>query len=406
MCRRGSDVTSQAHRARLCVSASLRLCVVLLPMASRFPRSLKRIVPILVICGLAYTTYAASYVVGYNQLFRPGRTAAAVALWVLLALFEASLCLYWLLLLFRGPTKCAALKPFDLHGTNDPSLLPLPRAFVSDKQGYPFWCGKCHTIKPTRLFHLNDVNHCCARFDHYCVWVGTAIGRDNQIPFIKFVQFCNAVVVVILPFVALTTRRAVRHSPHDIPHYVVLYVLCGFWIVMTLGLLAVQVVYITRNWTTLDELTVNEARKYARWDRRMRKRNYKTSVFSPNAPRVENGKRYINVHHAGTRAVVPYNVADLAFSQGFQKNLVNLVLNRNVNEDLLQGPVSRRHFLKALVVLLVPYVDLVVCSPPPTTAVYENFADKFSPDFLAQIDRKIKKGDYIVPLYAVNPLTE
>lgn len=364
------------------------------------PRRLKRIVPVLVICGLAYIDYAACFVIGYKQLFHKGLKAAAIALWVVLALLEGSVFLYWFLLLFRGPTKCHVLKPFDIHDTKDPSLLQLPYAFACDKQGYPFWCGKCKSIKPARLFHLNDMDYCCARFDHYCIWVGTAIGRDNQIPFIKFVQFFDAFFIFILAYVALTTRQAFRESSESIAHYIILYVVSVFWIIMTLALLAMQIVYIRKNWTTLDELTINQARKYAHWDRRMRKRNYNPGFCSPAPPRIEDGHRYINVLHKGRRLVVQYSVKDLAFSQGFMKNLINLVLNGNVNVDLLQSRRIHQDFFKALIVLLVPYIDIFICTPPQKTLEYSSFSDTFSPEFLAQIDRKIEHGNCEVPLYA------
>lgn len=370
------------------------------------PRRLKRIVPFLVICGLAYADYATCYVVGYKQLFRRRLQAAAVVLWVFLGIFQASVFLYWLLLIFRGPTKCPPLKPFDLHGSKQPGLVPLPDVFVSDKQGYPFWCGKCQSIKPIRLFHLNDMNYCCSRFDHYCIWVGTAIGRDNQVAFIKFVQFFDAFFILILAYVALTTKLAFRESPDNIPHYIILYVASVFWIIMTLALLAGQVVYISKNWTTLDDLTINEARRYSRWDKRMRKRNYRTNFFTPKPPRVEDGKRYINILHGGRRLVVQYSVQELAFSQGFRKNLINLVLNGNVNEDLLQNHMVFSNFLKALIIVLVPYVDIFVCAPPQRAPEYAFFSDKFSPRFLAKIDNEIEHHNYEVPLYALDPPTE
>lgn len=361
-------------------------------------RSFKRIVPVGVICGMAYINYAAAYVVGHNQLFRRGHAAPAIVLWIFLGIFEMSVYLYWILLILRGPTKCPSFKPFDLYGTNDPAFLPLPNVFACDKQGYPFWCSKCLTVKPLRLFHLNDMNYCCSRFDHYCLWIGTAVGRDNQMPFIKFVQFFDAFFILILAYVGLTTREAFRHSGAT-PHYIVLYVISIFWITMTLALLAMQVVYINKNWTTLDEMTVKQAKRYSSWERRMRNTNHKATFCTPKPPRVEDGKRYMNVLHNGRRAVVPYHVTDLAFSQGFQKNLINLVLNGNVNKDLLQHHAVGGQFFKALVIILIPYIDIFVCTPPPKAAEYANFSDNFSPDFLAKIYSQVDEGHYEPPLY-------
>lgn len=369
----------------------------LLEMANA--RTIKRIVPLLVICGLAYINYAACYIVGHNELYRHHLRGAAFVLWILLGILETSLFLYWGLILLRGPAKCPQIQPFDIHNTGDPLLLPLPLIFVCDKQGYPFWCGTCQSIKPSRLFHLNDTRYCCLRFDHYCLWIGSSIGRDNQVPFIKFVCFFDAFFILILACVASTTRLAFKRSKSNLPHYIILYVLCLFWILMTLILLVMQLVYITKNWTTIDEITIRQALKYSRWERRMRKRNYKTNFFSPAPPRTELGIRYVNVAHEGRRVVVSYRTKDLAFSQGFQINLINLMLNGNRNDNLVGREDNASEFMKALLLLLVPYVDIFMCKPRMTLPTYDDCSDEFSPFFIDNIKSKIKEQKFELPLY-------
>lgn len=41
-------------------------------------------------------------------------------------------------------------------------------------------CHTCRCVKPPRAKHCKELNRCVKRFDHYCAYVGSAIGYHNQ----------------------------------------------------------------------------------------------------------------------------------------------------------------------------------------------------------------------------------
>lgn len=351
------------------------------------PRQVKKAVCALVLCSLAYIDYASCYIVGFKEVYVHHLRPAAFVLWIFLGIFQFSMLLYLILLHARGAGSLAKINPMDIYGT-DSSLLAPPEAFLCDEQGFPYWCSKCQSLKQHRLFHLGDLGYCVPKFDHYCLWVGTAIGRDNLLIFFKFLQFVDAFLILILCYVASTTRLALARSSGRVPHYVILYVYCCFWITMILALLVVLAFNLSKNRTTLDDITVKQARTYERYEKRLEKRNG-NSFLMGKVPRRELGVRYINVAHAGTRLVVSFHVGELPYDLGFRANLINLVFGGNVSDNGALGQQER--FLFALVVFLVPYADLFVRQSRQNTKLY---GDDFSPEFMASINQKIVNNQF------------
>lgn len=350
-------------------------------------RLAKKLVCVLVLGGLAYIDYAICYIVGYRELHVHRLKPAAVVLWILIGVFQLSVLLYWILLYFRGAGSLAKIDPMNIYGT-DPSLLAVPDAFLCDEQGFPFWCSKCQSLKQRRLFHLGDLGYCVPKFDHYCLWIGTAIGRDNLLIFFKFLQFFNGFFIVTLGYVASTTRLALARNHHNTPHYVILYVLSCFWIIMILALFLVLVIYLSKNRTTLDDITVKQARVFERYEKRLKKRNGNTFMMG-RVPRKELGVRYVNVAHAGTRAVVSFYVGESPYNLGFRANLINLVFGGNVSHNTALDEQFR--FRSALLIFLVPYADLFLGRCPQASNIY---GDDFCPTFMASIHQKIANNQF------------
>lgn len=363
-------------------------------------RKAKKAVCAFVVVGLGYLDYASCYIVGHNEVYKHHLKAAAIVLWLLLAVFQGSMFLYWIIVHFKGPGRVPKRPPLDIYG-NDSSLLRVPDVFVCDEQGFPYWCSKCQTVKVHRLFHLGDVDYCVSKFDHYCVWIGTAIGRNNLLAFFKFLYFFDAYFILILCFVAPTTRLALARSDANIPHYVILYIFCVFWISIILSMFVVLTYSVVRNWTTLDDITVKQARAYSRYEERLRKRNGSTFLLG-RVPRKESGIRYINVAHDGTRKVVAYHVQELPYNLGFQSNLINLVYggNRSDNSTLVHFSTSK--FLKAFLVFVVPYADLFIQNPnekDTESLDINSYGDDFSPSFMDHINEKISTGNFSYASY-------
>lgn len=350
----------------------------------------------MVLAGLGYLDYASCYIVGHNEVYNHHLKPAAIVLWVLIGLTQVSILVYWGWIIIRGPGRMPKMAPYDIYAT-DASLLRVPDVFVCDEHGFPFWCSHCQSVKQHRLFHLGDTGYCIAKFDHYCLWVGTAIGRDNMLLFIKFLQFFGAYFVVILCYIAYTTRAAFARTSANIPHYVILYVFCFFWINMIAALFCVTTYYISTNSTTLDDITVKNARAYSRYEARLRK-NPK-SRFIGRVPRMELGVRYVNVAHEQSRKIVTYSVVEKPWNHGFRNNLINLVHGHNIGTSNRSGPPSRKNLASALAVYILPYMDLIIRphSSPPLDA-----PDEFSLEFMASIMEKISKGDFAYASYLLH----
>ena len=62
----------------------------------------------------------------------------------------------------------------------DPAFLRLPRTKDFQINGYRVttkYCTTCHIYRLPRCSHCAMCDNCVEKFDHYCPWVGTCIGR-------------------------------------------------------------------------------------------------------------------------------------------------------------------------------------------------------------------------------------
>ncbi|KAF2636297.1 zf-DHHC-domain-containing protein [Massarina eburnea CBS 473.64] len=62
-------------------------------------------------------------------------------------------------------------------------------AYISDYEGRPQFCDKCHNYKPDRSHHCRELNRCVRRMDHYCPWAGGIISETTHKFFIQFVFY-------------------------------------------------------------------------------------------------------------------------------------------------------------------------------------------------------------------------
>lgn len=54
--------------------------------------------------------------------------------------------------------------------------------------GYRY-CRKCRIVKPDRAHHCSSSDRCVLCLDHYCPWVGTAVGFQNRKMFLLFLTY-------------------------------------------------------------------------------------------------------------------------------------------------------------------------------------------------------------------------
>lgn len=358
----------------------------------------KRVVPVVLFLSFGYINYSLGYVVGYQEVYHYHSRAVAIVLWVLLGFFELALICYWTTVLLIGPGAATKILPFNLYGdAEDKDLLPVPDYFVCDKDGYPFWCSTCQSLKPIRSFHLRDLNYCVPKFDHYCIWLGTVVGKANHIWFFKFLQNISAIYLLCIVFAARYMRPKFNRNGYSVNlHYVALIIYGLLGLLMTLVLFLSHVKYIYYNMTTLDDLSKNQMKRYFRWqDRYTAKKDAgkSTSSLEKRAPRKETGKRYLNIMHNNKRVVVQYYIKDFPFTRGFRQNLINLTLNNNENTNDNPSFYSSHQYIRAWSLLMLPFIDLLRVKR--TGAGQEHITE----EFLQHIHNKAEEGKYTVPKY-------
>lgn len=359
---------------------------------------IKRVVPLALFLSFGYIDYSLGFVVGYQEIYRHHSKAIAIVLWALLGFFELALISYWVALLAYGPGAAIKVEPFNLYGVaDDAGLQPVPEYFQCDNDGFPFWCSTCQSLKPIRSFHLRDLQYCVPKFDHYCIWIGTVVGKENHVWFYKFLQSISVVYLLCIVFSARYMRTKFNRNGYSVNfNYVALIIYGLFGLLMTLALFVTHIKYIYFNMTTLDDISWNQTKKYFRWqDSYVARKNAgkNTDFLAKRAPRKETGKRYMNMIYKGQRVVVQYYVRDKPFTQGFRKNFINLTLNNNNNTNNNSSFYSSCQYIKAWVLFIIPYVDLLRRKHGETEKDY------VSEEFLQHLRTKADEGKYVIPKY-------
>lgn len=98
---------------------------------------------------------------------------------------------------------------------NDTRFLPFPKTKNFQINGYRVttkYCTTCHVYRLPRCSHCAMCDNCVEKFDHYCPWVGTSIGRRNYRYFLMFVL--SATLLCIYVF-TLSLVRLIKLSDED-----------------------------------------------------------------------------------------------------------------------------------------------------------------------------------------------
>lgn len=371
----------------------------------------KKLIPILFFLLFGYIDFVVCYSLGYEEIYIYHSRGVAITLWVLFGFVELCIFVYWIFIVVVGPGRAPRIEPFDLYGTSEKTSTTEgpPVFFFCDKDGFPFWCTECQSLKAPRTTHLRDMKHCVLRFDHYCVWVGTVIGRDNYRPFLKFVLYVDCLFLMALIFLARYTRLNYDRGTKDINHnYIVLYIVSFFGLLFVMILTVSNVRYIMHNFTTIDDLNVIQKRRYSRWKRR----KDRPRCFA-RMPRKESGIRYINIQYNDIRAVVEYSIHDRPFSLGFRKNWLNIWLygSRRTHHVTGAHDYSFTKLFLSCILAIVPFYDLIMFLENIKTTE-ESEQEKYSPAqlyhmnceyvsdaFLESTRRKVEENKYTIPKY-------
>lgn len=134
-------------------------------------------------------------------------------------LIEASLFSTTVFLLVYTPTAVLALASLYMAWATDPGAVPLgARPLVTIKRAASAEhqqanasrqralrrCHKCNdNFKPSRAHHDSVTGRCIVKFDHFCPWVGNAVGAMNHKFFVLFVGYtmCTCILSLFLIFV-------------------------------------------------------------------------------------------------------------------------------------------------------------------------------------------------------------
>jgi len=75
-------------------------------------------------------------------------------------------------------------------------------------------CSTCCTVRPARAKHDAVTGRCVRRFDHYCPFIGNAVGRGNYRHFVAFLFWC--LVAIGFHLVCLQSNMRAQCRPHHV----------------------------------------------------------------------------------------------------------------------------------------------------------------------------------------------
>lgn len=117
-------------------------------------------------------------------------------------------------------------------------------------------CVSCRIVRPLRAKHCSITGRCVEAFDHYCPWVGNAIGRGNRHLFLTFLWLelgailVSTIVAVVRIHDAVAATRG-QSRPHLVLIGPVIFVVFDIFLLISVAALAIaQASQVARNVTT------------------------------------------------------------------------------------------------------------------------------------------------------------
>ena len=227
------------------------------------------VVPIIVLGLLCYGTWAYCHKLCYEQVDKKlHHRSVAVGLICVVCFLDIVVIFIWFqMVLWIGPGIQPQVAPFLIvpvtskELTSDDSqnasveydaVIP-PKCYQSDPNGYPIWCSPCQSLKMERSHHSSELGHCIPRFDHYCVWIGTIIGRDNYRPFVQFTGYFSSLLLIMWVSICVFIRNITQHHHnHNSPLNANVFLTLAFAIfgwLFTTSMLASNIFYMCQNKT-------------------------------------------------------------------------------------------------------------------------------------------------------------
>lgn len=225
-----------------------------------------RLVPVPIFLGMVYLSWAYSYYICWNEIYKHHSKATGIGLIVGNILFILLIDFIWLQILAFGPGFQPKVPLYRIvEGTDETSyrcIIP-PDHFMCDAHGYPIWCSTCQSIKIDRSHHSSQVDRCVGRMDHYCTFIGAVIGKRNHRLFMQFCFWYLSYFIYIGISMALFTKSYKERVGSVNPNTIVVYVFCIGWIILIFALFSSHIYYIFYNRTSLDDMAAKRSRRTA-----------------------------------------------------------------------------------------------------------------------------------------------
>ena len=179
---------------------------------------------------------------------------------------------------------CLSLSSLFCSGCMDPGIIPrapaplgntdhIARTRHVEVNGHMVlvrYNDTCNFYQPPRAHHCSVLNDCIERFDHYCPWVGTTIGKRNYRFYLIFVFSCTVLCVFTFACSAYLVKirsddpdtsvgEAIRGEPGAL--FMMAYVFIGIWFVG--GLSGFHIYLLSRNQTTYENIRYSYDRNSA-----------------------------------------------------------------------------------------------------------------------------------------------
>ncbi|VEU24192.1 DEKNAAC105432 [Brettanomyces naardenensis] len=179
-----------------------------------------------------------------------------------------------------------------------PPTIPPPSIFLCNSQGLPAYCTACQTLKVLRSHHTSSCSRCVPTMDHYCLFLGSAIGQNNYRDFIAFIVSVDCLLLLSVVAILCYIKKHLHPA-------IIVGLSVNIWLfLMVSNLIGSSLSMIRYNETTIERLAKRDLR------RRLRKRkNTDVEVLTT----------YVNVRHPtleGIRLVVPLSVKDCPYDKG------------------------------------------------------------------------------------------
>ena len=169
-----------------------------------------------------------------------------------------------------------------LSGCMDPGIIPrapapastehLPRTRNVEVNGHMVvvrYNETCNFYQPPRAHHCSVLNDCIERFDHYCPWVGTTIGKRNYRFYLLFVFSSSFLCIYTFACSAYLVKlradepdtnvvEAMKKEPAAL--FMMVYVFIGFWFVG--GLSGFHIYLLSKNQTTYENIRYSYDRNH------------------------------------------------------------------------------------------------------------------------------------------------